>query len=133
MNPDTPHRQLVSSGALWEAAVGYSRAVRVGAHIYVSGTVAARDGAILHPGDAAAQAREALAIIARALAQAGAELHHVVRTRVYLARIEDFDAVGRVHGQVFGSIRPASLMLQAGALIGGALVEIEAEAVLSPE
>ncbi len=132
MSPASP-RQNVSSGAAWEARVGYSRAVRIGPHIWVAGTVAAREGQILFPDDAYRQAQEALHIIGRALAQAGADFTHVVRTRVYLARIEDFEAVGRAHGEVFGAIRPASAMLQAGALVAGALVEIEAEAYHSPE
>lgn len=111
--------------------MGYSRAVRVGQQVWVSGTVAARDGHILHPGDAEAQAREALAIIGRALTEAGATFEHVVRTRIYLAHLEDFEAVGRAHGAVFSTIRPATSMLAVGGLIGGALVEIEAEAWIS--
>ena len=122
-------RQLISSGAPWEATVGYSRAVRVGDRVWVAGTVASREGRIVHPGDAEAQARVAIEIIAAALAEAGATLADVVRTRVYLARISDFEAVGRAHGAAFGAIRPASTMV-AAALVGEALVEIEAEAVL---
>ena len=110
-------RVRVGSGAPWEASVGYSRAVRVGHHVAVAGTTAtAPDGTVLCPGDAHGQALAALHIIERALARVGATMADVVRTRTYLVRIEDFDAVGRAHGSVFGEIRPASTMLQVAGL-----------------
>lgn len=124
-------RQNISSGAPWEPIVGYSRAVRVGPHISVSGTVASRGGQIVHLTDPYLQAREVLLIITEALAQAGATPEHVVRTRIYITELAHFDEVGRAHGEVFGGIRPATSMVQVAGLVGGALVEIEAEAYLA--
>lgn len=125
-------RQLVSSGAAWEPVVGYSRAVRAGAWVAVAGTTAAMDGGGAVGGDdAAAQAREALRRIAAALEQAGARLEHVVRTRIYLTDISRWEEVGRVHGEVFGLIRPASTMVEVNRLIDPVLlVEVEADAVV---
>ena len=125
-------RARVGSGAPWEASVGYSRAVRVGHQVAVAGTTArARDGTVLCPGDAHGQALAVLEIIERALARLGASMADVVRTRVYLVRIEDFDAVGRAHGSVFGEIRPASTMMQVAGLVDPAhLVEIEVDAIV---
>lgn len=125
-------RVQVGSGAPWEASVGYSRAVRVGHHVAVAGTTATTpNGAVLCPGDAYGQALAALAIIERALAQVGATMADVVRTRTYLVRIEDFAAVGQAHGDVFGSIRPASTMLMVAGLVDPAhLVEIEVDAIV---
>lgn len=125
-------RARVGSGAPWEASVGYSRAVRVGHHVIVAGTTAtAPDGTVLCPGDAHGQALAVLEIIERALARVGASMADVVRTRVYLVRIEDFDAVGRAHGSVFGEIRPASTMMQVAGLVDPAhLVEIEVDAIV---
>ena len=125
-------RVRVGSGAPWEASVGYSRAVRVGHHVAVAGTTAtAPDGTVLCPGDAHGQAIAALEIIEHALGCVGASMADVVRTRVYLVRIEDFDAVGRAHGSVFGEIRPASTMIQVAGLVDAAhLVEIEVDAIV---
>jgi enamine deaminase RidA (YjgF/YER057c/UK114 family) len=125
-------RQLVSSGAMWEPVVGYSRAVRVGNWVSVAGTTAAAPGGGAVGGDdVAAQAREALRRIAAALAQVGAGLQDVVRTRMFVTDISRWEEVGRAHGEVFGSIRPATSMVEVSALIDPALlVEIEADAVL---
>ena len=125
-------RQLISSGSPYEPKVGISRAVRVGSFIAVSGTAPLRDGKTVGPGDPAAQARRCLEIIKEALERAGTTLEHVVRTRTLLTRIEDWQAVAAVHGEFFGTIRPANTIMQVSRFIDPEwLVEFEADAVVN--
>jgi enamine deaminase RidA (YjgF/YER057c/UK114 family) len=125
-------RQKIGSGYPLEAEVGYSRAVRVGNRVYVAGTVASDEsGAVMSPGDAYGQAKYILEKIGRALAQAGASMEHVVRTRMFVTDISRWREYGRAHGEFFREIRPAATMVEVKALVDpGLLIEIEAEAEL---
>jgi enamine deaminase RidA (YjgF/YER057c/UK114 family) len=125
-------RSNISSGSKWEPTVGYSRAVRVGDRIIVSGTVGADTGGKAVPGGAYAQAKRALEIIVGALGEAGASARDVVRTRMYVTDISQWQEVGRAHAETFGEVRPATSMIEVSALIDPEMVvEIEAEAVVS--
>jgi len=124
-------RRRISSAMPWEASIGYSRAVVVGDRVFVSGTAPVMPDGIDPPPDAYGQARRCLEIILAALAEAGAEPENVVRTRMYLTRAEDIDAVGRAHGEVFGEVRPAATGVVVAALLDPRwLVEIEADAII---
>lgn len=125
-------RRSVSAKRPWEKVLGYSRAVRVGNHIEVSGTAAAdADGKIVHPGDVYGQSKEALRIIGEALAELGASFEDVVRTRVLLTDVTTWEEAGRAHGEVFSEIRPANITMQAGPFVDPEiLVEIEVTAIV---
>jgi len=121
--------QRVSSGAPWEAVVGYSRAVKAGGFVFVTGCTSIRDGEVVHEGDHYAQAKQALANVVWALEQCGATAADVVRTRIFVTDIARWEEYGRAHGEVFGGVLPATSMVEVSALIDPRmLVEVEAQA-----
>lgn len=124
-------RHNISTGGKWEPIIGYSRAVRVGPFVYVSGCTSATPDGLVGKGDPFAQAVQTLKTVVHAIEKAGAKPEHVVRTRIYLTRMADWEAVGKAHGEIFGSIRPATAIVEVSKLIDPEmLVEIEADAVV---
>lgn len=132
-SPGSWQRQQVGSGTVWEGIVGYSRAVRVGPFVQVAGTTAtADDGSTIGVGDPAAQTEAILRKIEGALQQVGARMSDIVRTRIYLTNADDWEAVGRVHGQFFSETRPANTLVEVSRLVGDEyLVEIDADAIVA--
>ena len=125
------NRTHISSGAPWEESVGYSRAVQVGNYVHVSGTTATKDGLVVGKGDAYIQTKRIFEIIADALREAGTDLDSVVRTRIYVTNINDWEAVGRAHGETFAKTKPASTLVEVKGLIDSdMLVEIEIDAYI---
>ena len=125
-------RQNVSTGGPWDGKIGYSRAVRVGQSVYVSGSTAMTPSGLVGKGDPYAQTIQTIKTIEAALKQAGASLTDIVRTRIYMANIDQWQEVGRAHGEIFGDIRPATTMVEVKRLIDpDMLVEIEADAIMS--
>jgi len=126
-------RKNISTGTPWEPVVGYSRAVRIGSMVWVAGTTATGpDGQIVGRGDPAAQTRQVLENVKAALERAGARLDHVVRTRIYVRNVADWETIGRVHGQYFGQVRPAATLVEVSGLVDpDMLVEIEVDACIA--
>ena len=126
-------RKNISTGTPWEPVVGYSRAVRIGSMVWVAGTTATGpDGQIIGRGDPAAQTRQMLENVKAALGRAGARLDHVVRTRIYVRNVADWETIGRVHGQYFGQVRPAATLVEVSGLVDpDMLVEIEVDACIA--
>ena len=128
-------RENISSGSTWEPIIGYSRAVKVGSHVAVSGTTGTgADGKLVGAGDPEAQTLQALKNLEAALNRAGASLKHVVRTRMFVTQIDQWEKIARAHGQMFGEIRPATTLVEVKRLIDpDMLIEIEADAIISDD
>ena len=128
-------RENISSGSTWEPIIGYSRAVKVGPHVAVSGTTGTgADGKLVGPGDPEAQTLQALKNLEAALNRAGASMKHVVRTRMFVTQIDQWEKIARAHGQIFGEIRPATTLVEVKRLIDpDMLIEIEADAIIGDD
>ena len=128
-------RENISSGSTWEPIIGYSRAVKVGQHVAVSGTTGTgADGKLVGPGDPEAQTLQALKNLEAALNRAGASMKHVVRTRMFVTQIDQWEKIARAHGQIFGEIRPATTLVEVKRLIDpDMLIEIEADAIIGDD